>query len=726
MVARALAVHLIAAQDRPSRFREHVAAKGVIAVNALHARLAMLTAAVMLAHLWAAKAVRSAVFLSAWDATNLPAMVFVTSVVVIATVPLYARLLASVGPATVVPTGLLFSACAHVIEWRLDTENPWVAAGIFLHVAGLGSLLLSGFWSLINEVFDPQAARHRFGGIAAAGTIGGLLGGLAIDRLSATHPDGALLLLGGFHLTAAVGAMSLGFGVPVTPVSRHSSDAGSVFDLAGLRASPHLKTLAVIVTLSAASAFVIEYLFQAGAQAEFTERSELQQFLARFYIVVGVATAAVQIAAGPAVRHLGLGRTISSLSTGLGASGALALIFQTFPMVIVVRAVEATLRGSLFRSGYELLFVPMDPEEKRRTKTFLDVACDRAGDALGAAVVQLILIAAGQLALGAFLSPMLLAIIVVMAAFGLWVGRRLDRLYLGVVERRLAKEAEHTPLVVQSDVGWTVIGMTVPHGVERTQTVTTVPLTPSGWEDDPRLLSLSELRSGSRARVKAALAKIESPDRMQFAQVASLLAWDDVMPHARAVLERHATKHIGLLVDALVDPSTEFAVRRRLPRVLGMLDSPRAIEGLLWALEDSRFEVRYQSARAIARLLRNHPHLTVDAAQILKAVDRELSVPLTVWQGHRLIDRAEGDDEGSDPAVPPEPADERETPDASRNLEHVFTLFATVFPRDAVLTARRGLESADPRLRALAVEYLDSALPPALRGKLWALVGVPT
>jgi HEAT repeat protein len=173
-----------------------------------------------------------------------------------------------------------------------------------------------------------------------------------------------------------------------------------------------------------------------------------------------------------------------------------------------------------------------------------------------------------------------------------------------------------------------------------------------------------------------------------------------------------------------VDPSTEFAVRRRLPRVLGVIGSPRAIEGLLWALEDSRFEVRYQSARAIARLLRNHPHLTVDPAQILKAVDRELSVPLTVWQGYRLIDRAEGDEDGTEPAV--QTAEDRETPDASRNLEHVFTLLASILARDAVLTARRGLESGDPRLRALAVEYLDSALSPALRVKLWALVGAPT
>jgi len=685
----------------------------------------MFTAGVMLAHLWAAKAVRSAAFLSAWDATRLPAMVFITAVLVVAAVPLYARLMSRFGPRVIVPSGLLISAAGHALEWKLSSQNPWVAAAIYVHIAGFGALLLSGFWSLANELFDPQSAKLGFGRIAAAGTVGGLLGGIIIERVSATRPDAALLLLSLFHLTAAFGAMWFGSGVPVVRRSGSASDESSpVFDLAALRTSPHLKTIAVIVSLSTASAFVIEYLFQADAQAAFPGRSNLQQFLARFYVVVGVATALVQTAAGPTVRALGLGRTISSLSLGLGSATAMALVFQAFPMIVMVRAVESTLRSSLFRSGYELLFVPMDPEEKRRTKTFLDVACDRAGDAIGALVVQVALILAFRLSLSHFLEPALLAVVIVMAGVGLWVGRRLDRLYLGVVERQLSKEAAQTPVVVPSEVGWTVIGVTSPHGLDRTQ-LSGVLVSASArttWEDDPRLLALAELRSGSRARVKAALAKLESPDRMQLSQVASLLAWDDVMPHARVVLERHAPKHIGLLVDALVDPATEFAVRRRLPRVLATINSPRAVEGLLWSLADSRFEVRYQSARAIERLLRHHPELTIEKPQVLKAIDRELSVSVAVWKGHRLIDRAEGDDEPGAPV-----ADERPSAlDAERNLEHVFTLLATIFPRDAVLTAHRGLQSNDPRLRGLAVEYLDSALSPALRGKLWALVNAST
>src|SRR6185295_14460616 len=123
-------------------------------------------------------------------------------------------------------------------------------------------------------------------------------------------------------------------------------------------------------------------------------------------------------------------------------------LYQTFPMFAVLRGVESVLRGSLFRSGYELIFVPMDPEEKRRTKTFLDVTCDRAGDALGAILVQALLFTNAGFQRGE-----LLAVIIALAAGGLYLARRLDVLYLGVVARRLVKQGDPAPIVFGSEAG---------------------------------------------------------------------------------------------------------------------------------------------------------------------------------------------------------------------------------------------------------------------------------
>ena len=45
-------------------------------------------------------------------------------------------------------------------------------------LATFGAVLISGFWSVVNERFDPHTAKQVVGRIAAGATVGGLLGGV--------------------------------------------------------------------------------------------------------------------------------------------------------------------------------------------------------------------------------------------------------------------------------------------------------------------------------------------------------------------------------------------------------------------------------------------------------------------------------------------------------------------------------------------------------------------
>jgi ATP:ADP antiporter, AAA family len=670
----------------------------------------MAVAGVMIAHQVAAKAVRDAVFLSAWPTTTLPAIVLTTAIAVVLAVPVYARLLARFSPRVVVPIGFLLSAIGHLVEWRIPGTNRWMAVAIYLHIAGLGALLLSGFWSVISELFDPRSAKTNYGRIAAAGTLGGLAGGIATAQLARAFPETTpLLMLAVLHGAVGAGLLVVGRVTPPLSSLADPPGAGRILPFEVLKGAPHLRTLALMVVLSTTGAAVVDYLFksEAAGPTGFGTRAELLGFFAVFYTVIQVVTFVAQAGVGASLRKLGLGRTISILPAGLATSSTLALLFPVFQLFAFTRGVESVLRGSFFRSGYELLFVPMDPGEKRLTKTFLDVTCDRAGDAVGAAVVQLVLFTPVD-----FRRAELLAVAISLAIAGLLLARRLDTLYLGVVARQLVKHGERTPIAVPSETGWTIVDLPArprPTTVERMPVRTP----PPPKIDDPRLKILGELRSGSRQRVEQALADLSHPDTMMIAQIVELLAWDDVVMRARPVLEAHAADHVGLFIDELLDPDTDFAIKRRLPRILGTVMSERALSGLVRGLDDARFEVRYQCGRAMDRLLTRNVGLEVDRRRILAAVDRELSVSPQIWQGHHLIDHLDREDEtqSSVQAGPPQ-----------RNLEHVFTLLSAVLPREPLQVAYHGIRSADAGLRGLAVEYLDGVLPANIRTKLWALI----
>ena len=662
----------------------------------------------MVAHQVAAKAFRDASFLTAWPATALPLMTVATTALMVALVPIFSRLLERFSAPTVMATGFALSAAAHAAEFALYDAGRWITVVIYLHLAGVGAVLLSGFWSLIAERFDPAGARASYGGIAAAGTAGGIVGSLAAERIATLiAPQGVLVLLTILHVLCATGVTMIGR-VPVL-LPRKGDAHDGMSDMGGAFRVPYLRTIAAFVVLTSAVSGILDFLLKSNATASFGGGPGLLRFFALFYGTVQVFTFLAQTRSGDVVHRLGIGRSVTALPVGVGIASAIALIIPGWPILTAVRGVEAVLRNSLFRGGYELLFVAMDPVARRRAKTMLDVVCDRAGEAAGAAVVQLLLLASI-----ASLSSSLLAVTLVIAGVSFWVGQRLDQLYLNVVEQQLLKYRDAGPVSLVSEVGWTLLDVGDETTVSGAPMAASAPVgSPPAPPVDPRIEILADLRSNDVRRVTSALDDRRPLERMHVAQIVQLLAWDEVLPAARTTLERVAPVHVGMLIDAMLDPESDFTIRRRLPHVLGTVASSRSLDGLIHGLDDRRFEVRYHCSRAINRILVKNRGLSIDRARMITAVEHELSVPPQIWRGYRLLERPEVEE----PAGANEPVEA-----SSRHLEHIFLLLSTIIAREPLDAAAHGIQSSNPGVRGLAVEYLDQVLPPAVLERLRTLI----
>jgi hypothetical protein len=103
-------------------------------------------------------------------------------------------------------------------------------------------------------------------------------------------------------------------------------------------------------------------------------------------------------------------------------------------------------------------------------------------------------------------------------------------------------------------------------------------------------------------------------------------------------LKRLGVKITGILIDALLDAERDFVIRRRVPRVLVDLPTPRCVEGLFAALEDERFEVRFYAGCALFLLLKDHPHLSAPPERVWAAINRALFLQRSVWNSRRLLD----------------------------------------------------------------------------------------
>lgn len=682
---------------------------------------AMLCAGTVTAQFIGGKAARDALFLAQLDVTSLPTMVIVTSVFSIGLVFLSSQTVARRSPARLVPLAFAASAILLLVEWVLTHEAPKVAAVlVYLHISGLGPMLGSGFWLIASERFDPRTAKRRFGQIAGAGTLGGLLGGFFAERIAAVFGAAAvLLLLAGLNGLCAWQVRRLGRTPPGSgPRSiEPSPDLMPEAPRSGLRVlaeAPYLRSLATLVLLGTISATLVDYLFKAGAVSNFGRGETLLRFFAIYYAATGLMTFAVQTSSSRfLLQRFGLALTTGTPSLGLIAGSVAALLKPGFPSLLATRAAESVCRGSLFRAGYELFYTPIPAKEKRAAKSIVDVGVDRVGDAVGGGIVRLVL-----LLVPAVQYPTILSVAISCAAVAIFVSSRLNRGYIHSLERSLLNRAVELDLSEVEDVttrttmlralGRPLVNFTSVGEKDRTQPASGDAVYSAGV--DPEVQDILHLRSRARDQVTKVLRREPSVTPALVPHVIPLLAWGPVANDALLALRKVADEQCGELVDALISPNYDFAVRRRLARVFSVCSSQRAADGVMLGLDDLRFEVRFHCGRSLSAILERNPRIRIDRERVLEVVLREVVVGRPVWESRRLLDGL-----GEAASFVDDIVRDR----AGQSLAHVFTLLSLVLPREPLQIAFRALHTEDQQLQGTALEYLEGVLPAPIRERLW-------
>lgn len=705
------------------------------------AHYAAVTAMLLIAQQVAGKAARDTLFLSSFQASHLPLAMAAGAVLSLAAAYWVSHLMARHGPDRILPLLFAVSAGGFALAWAVDLRAPRAAAVlVYAQTALLAPVMISTFWSLINERFDPHAAKPAVARIASGGTLGGVLGGLA--AWGAPSVAAVLLFLAALNTLAVAGTLMArarrGAEAPA-PANENVSaaDDAAVSPFAELRAAPHLRNLALLVALGAAMSALLDYIFSAQAVLTHGKGQPLLAFFSLFWMAVGVGSFLLQLSLGRFVlEKLGVALTVAILPSIIILGSLVGLVAPGLASASLIRGADAVQRNTLFRSAYELLYTPVPEERKRATKALIDVAFDRFGTVVGSGIALLLIHSFSRSP-----GPLLLAAVITLALVTLPVVRRLHQGYVVALQEGLVEGAKKLQLTTDDHA--TERGSALPDHVDREQLIERIEvMQPGGLTalidssaqaqdaeaepsraraalNDPEALvsPLRDLLSSDPERVKRALAGLDggSPS-----VPCAILLLSDQRHHALAVqaLRAHAGSITGQLLDALLDRTMDFAVRRRLPRVLNQCSTQRAVDGLLLGLADPRFEVRFECGRALLRLSEGHSHLDISREKVSEAIRVELE------RGKRMSEEASApfDEDASEDDLG-SMLDGLVRERVSRGLEHVFTLLALHFEREPLRMAFRALYQEDTTYRGTALEYLDTVLPAEIHDILWPHLG---
>lgn len=646
------------------------------------------TAGLLIAQQVAGRALRDAFFLSNYAASALPTMIGATAVVSVAGAIVFAALLARRSPATVVAATLLVQGLLLGTEWMLaDAQPRLVAAAFYVQLALLGPGVISAFWSLVNERFDPHTARRVVGTIGTGASLGGVAGGALAWLASHVFPLTALFVVLGLSSLLALATLLRLFGPRALPEDEQR--AGGVFDgLRTVRRFPYLRQMAVLVALGALAEVLLDYLVKSGASATFSPGAQLGRFFGLFYGGVALVTFAIQaVAARVSLERLGLATTVALQPLAVVLTAVVGLWRPSLAAAILGRGLGGALRDSLFRSGYELLYTPLPPWQKRGSKALVDVAADKAGSLLGAGVV----LALVSWKLGGERGLWGVALLAMFASVVL--ARRLHAGYVTALEHslRAGLVAVEPDEVLDSTTRLTLTRT----ALDRSALLAEIQAlhgerAPVADAPSDGPAAEADLRSGDAERIRRVLRGSRVPDPGLTPFLVPLLGRDDVFADVMRALRRAAPQATAVLLAALNDARQDVKVRSRLPRVLKACPSPATVEALLQGLDDPDLGVRKACGTVLAWMHERHPEVAIAAATLQAAVGREL---------------------------------ERRCDDPEGQLDHVFTLLAAVGEADPLRVARWAMRGDGSPLRGTALEYLEQVLPEELHRPLLRRLG---
>ncbi|MEM7433795.1 MAG: hypothetical protein AAF436_01495 [Myxococcota bacterium] len=657
--------------------------------------IAIAAAVVMIAQQVGAKATRDALFLGNFPSSDLPKVMIAAAVLGGASVFALARAYERWSPARLVPWAFGLNALLFFVEWALGEKLPAaVAVVLYLHVAMLGAAVISGFWSVVNERYDPHAAKKAVARIAAGATLGGVLGAALTERVSAVFDVNAVLF--------ALAVLNGGCAVLVKIVGRGShaprtKEGETRPPVETLQGNPYLQRIAWLVVVVSVVGTMLDFAFKAEASAQLGSEAALASFFAIFYTVTSVGGFVLQATVSSrALDRLGLERTLAVLPWCVMALSFLGAGFARLWTLALLRGAEWALESSLFRSGYELLYVPVPAIEKRSTKVIIDVGFRRAGDLFGSSAVLFVVAVVPKQAIG--------FVVVAAGVLSFFVWRSVRSVYRGYVAQLAAGLAAGS-----IDEASAPLDPTTRRLVTETLMI----------DRNALLARVAEMNrpndSHKRARVRRELGD-GSVDIKRLREYIELLADPELAALVVDALRGVAPKVTGQLVDTLLNQEEQQVIRQQIPPILTAGEPKRAAEGLVQALEDRDFRIRVAAATALDVFVREGLDVDLSTPRVFDLIEQEIDAGVRTWDTRTRPSERVLVSQDQELVIDP----------TQRGLDHVFKLLGFVVDREVLRRARRALAGGDPRLRGTALEYLENVLPDTVRTKLWPYVGGPT
>jgi len=397
---------------------------------------------------------------------TIPLLFLATFIVMLLTTPIFGWVTSNYPRRKFLPWVYLFFIVNILMFWAVfsvlidyEQSHLWLGRVFFVWLSIFNLFVVSVFWSFMADIYTREQGRRLFGVIAAGGSIGGLLGAIATSALVVQigfenlFPFAAAMLAIGIYCIRRLrdwvsaersqeALASAGFGKPL--------GGNPLAGVTHMLSSPYFRSIAVSSIIASMLGTAL-YMFRADLVGHVIIDDDIRT---QFFSNINIATNAIAVVGQLfIVRHVvgrfGIGLSLVLMPiASIAGFAALAMNptlmpfvtdagfawLTTDPTLAAVAILIIIRRGlgfGLTKPTSDMLYSVVTPEEKYKTKNFIDTAIYRSGDLVGTWSIR------GLTALGLGMSLvfwMMVPFAVLWSFIALWLGRdylRRDKLGIG-------------------------------------------------------------------------------------------------------------------------------------------------------------------------------------------------------------------------------------------------------------------------------------------------------
>ncbi|MBN1221819.1 MAG: hypothetical protein JXB23_01130 [Candidatus Aminicenantes bacterium] len=350
------------------------------------------------------KSLRNAQYLRTYDAIDLPKAYLLTAVFMAFVVAVHIKLEIKLSRTLLIITSCIFFVISGAVFAFLFLRPwMWVALAFFIWANVFITVLMTQFWIVVNDVFNPREAKRLIGFIGSGGILGGIIGGLSVGLLDLYIHDYLLFIACGL-MVVTLFVLRIIFAwqkknhpglSSVKPIvgSEYPSPKKvgfkDCFDT--VRKNRYLRLLAAVVTVTLIVSTLIDW--QYNRVVEVSQKPALYASLFGYFnaIFLSVPFFFQLLMTSNIIKRFGIRITLLVYPIMLLVCSLAIGIVPSLGFALLIKGSDKSLSFSLNQSVRELLFIPVSQQLKYKAKVFIDMFVNRFAKSAAALLLMLVL-----------------------------------------------------------------------------------------------------------------------------------------------------------------------------------------------------------------------------------------------------------------------------------------------------------------------------------------------